>query len=132
MQVGVGRSGKHDPRARIARSRWQATSIGVERPRHHLVWTDRYSRAASICRISRAVLSRAAEHIDDSRRNVGRLGFPCFPVHHPLHLHWIHAHGWFTDFVEITWCADPLVAALMKYFHLACAVHDRHRRILRD
>jgi len=67
VKVGVRRSSKHDPRARISHRSREAAMRRIKRPKHHPVWPYRNWRACLIEGRVVAMLRGPAEHITQSR-----------------------------------------------------------------
>src|SRR5215469_15357668 len=67
VKIGVRRSSKHDPRARISHRSREAAMRRIKRPKHHPVWPYGNWRACLIEGRVVAMLRGPAEHITQSR-----------------------------------------------------------------
>jgi hypothetical protein len=67
MKIGVRRSSKHDPRARISHRSREAAMRRIKRPKHHPVWPYGNWRACLIEGRVVAMLRGPAKHITQSR-----------------------------------------------------------------
>src|SRR5215469_13491914 len=132
VKIGIRRSSKHDPRARISHRGWEAAMLRIKRPKHHPVWPYGNWRACLIEGRVVAMLRGAAEHVTQSRCTVRRCGFSGSGVPEPLHPEFIDAHRGISNPVFVTGSADPAIVALTEDSHRTAMVHLSNRSIASD
>ena len=133
MQVGVGSSGKHDPRAGVTYGRWESAVRRVERPKNHPMGPDRDGGARPIRDAGVAMLRGTAKHVAKTRRRIGWPRLSRHRVFEPLHPHLVDAHWGSTDPVLVTRHAHPSVRAIAKHMgDVSVMVHLHHGGISRN
>jgi hypothetical protein len=133
VQVGVGSSGKHDPRPRVAHRRWESAEHRVERPENHPVRANRYGGARPILGVRVAVLCCVTKHVAETGCPIGWPRLPCHRVSEPLHPQLIDTHWGSANLVLIAGYANPSVRAFTKDAgDVSLMVHLCHRGISGD
>ena len=115
VEVGVGRSGEHDPRAGIANGRRKTAVPCVKGPQDHPVRADRDRWAGVVERRVIAVLGCTTQHITESWCPVCRSRFSSECVLEPLHAELVDTHRRIADRVFISGDAKPFITAFAQY-----------------
>src|SRR5260221_3188756 len=112
VQMGVRRAGEHHHRASVPHHGAKPSGLRIERPEDHPMGTDRDRGTGGAEGIRVAVLRCSIEHVDQTRRRVGRLWLPCHHVLHPHHSHRVEAHVHAANDVLVAGDTDPVVCPL--------------------
>ncbi len=132
VQMGVRRAGEHHHRASVPHHGAKPSSLRIERPEDHPMGTDRDRGTGCVEGIRVAVLRCSIEHVDQTRRRVGRLWLPCQRVLQPHHPHRVDAHVRPANDVLVAGDTDPVVCPRTENGHVAIPIHLRHGRFACD